>query len=178
MSTFMPPPYAPEIIRDGSHLFIALPPQGQVVNLPPVCVKCGQPATGKPVVKTYSWHHPGFYLLILIALLIYVIVALIVRKTVRVGVYLCPQHAQRRSLWLTLAWVLPLVGIVDGFVLPQVGVDTGWTVLLSIALVLSGLVIWAVAGYPIRARSIDAFRAEFSGFCESFLEQFPINTRF
>jgi hypothetical protein len=178
MATFIPQPNAPQIVRSGSHVFIALPPEGQAVYLPPFCVKCGQPATDKPIVKRFSWHQPAYFLLILVGLLIYVIVALIVRKTIRVGVPLCAQHAQRRSLWLTLAWVLPVIGIADAFVLPRFNVDPGWIVSLVVMFVLAGLVIWAVAGNPIRPRSIDSFSAEFSGFCDLFLEQIPIHSRY
>ena len=179
MVTFVPHPNAPEIVRSGSHLFIALPPEGQVVYLPPFCVKCGQPATDKPVVKRFSWHPPALYLLILFALLIYVIVALVVRKTVCIGVPLCAHHAQRRKVWVTLAWVLPVVGIADAFVLPRLfNMDPGWIVLLVVVFILGGLVIWAIAGNPIRPQSIDTFSAEFSGFCDAFLEQIPTHTRF
>lgn len=31
----------PQIVRSGSHVFIALPPEDQAVYLPPFCVKCG-----------------------------------------------------------------------------------------------------------------------------------------
>src|SRR5437899_10396300 len=110
MATFIPQPNAPQIVRSGSHLCIVLPPQGQEVYLTPLCEKCGQPATDKPVVKTFSWHHPALYLLIFFGVLVYVIVALIVRKTIRVGVPMCAQHKQRRCMWITLAWVLPLNG--------------------------------------------------------------------
>jgi hypothetical protein len=178
MATFLPQPSAPEIVRSGSHLFIALPPAGQVVFLPALCVKCGRPATDKPVVKTLSWHHPALYLLLLFALLLYLIVALIVRKTIRVGVPLCEQHAQRRSVWVMLAWVLPVIGIADAFVLPRFNVDPGWIALVAVVFVLAGLVIWAVVSNPIRPQAIDSFSAEFSGFCEPFLEQFPTNRRF
>ena len=178
MATFLPPPAAPAIVRSGSNLSIAVPMRGETVYLPPLCVKCGRPAAGKPVEKTFSWHRPAWYLLILIGLLVYVIVALVVRKSIRIGVPLCTEHAQRRSLWVTLSWVLPLIGIADAFVLPRFNVDPGWTVLITIVSLLSGLVIWAVVGNPIRPQSIDEFRAEFSGFCEPFLEQFPTYTRF
>lgn len=53
MATFVPQPNAPQIVRSGSHLFISLPPQGQVVDLPPMCVKCGQPAMEKSIVKLF-----------------------------------------------------------------------------------------------------------------------------
>jgi hypothetical protein len=177
MVTFLPGPNAPEVVRDGSHLFIALPPQGQAVYLPPVCVKCGQPAPGEPVVKTFSWHHPALYLLILIAVLIYVIVALVVRKTIRVGVPLCSRHAQRRKVWVTLSCSLPLIGIADAFVLPRFDMDPGWVVLIVVGFLLVGLVCWIIASNPIRPCSIDSFRAEFSGFCDAFLDHIPIYSR-
>lgn len=177
MATNLPSPEAPPIVRSGSNLFFALPLPGQPVYLPPVCVKCGAQATDKPVVKTFYWHHPALYLTIFAGLLIYVIVAVIVRKNVRVAVPLCANHVQKRSLWVNLSWVLPLVGIADAVILPSLNVDGGWVALLTVVLILAGLVIWAVVGNPIRPRSIDAFGAEFSGFCEPFLEQFPIATR-
>lgn len=107
------------------------------------------------------------------------IVALIVRKTIRVAVPLCAQHKQRRSVWVTLAWVLPLIGIADGFVLPRLfDLDPGWIGLIVVVCVLTGLIIWAVASNPIRPQSIDNFSAEFSGFCDPFLEQFPPLSRY
>jgi hypothetical protein len=92
-------------------LIIPAPAPGQAAALPQLCVKCGAPADGKPVVKTFYWHNPAFYLIILAGVLIYVIVAMIVRKSIRVSVPLCAQHAHRRSIAVTLAWVLPLIGI-------------------------------------------------------------------
>jgi hypothetical protein len=178
MATFVPQPNAPQIVRSGSHLFIALPPEGQAVYLPPFCVKCGQPVTDEPIVKRFSWHHPALYLLIFVGLLIYVIVALIVRKTIRVGVPMCPHHAQRRKLWITLAWVLPIIGIADAFILPRFDLDPAWIAVLVAAFVLAGLIIWAAASNPIRPQSIDNFSAEFSGFCDPFLDQIPPLTRF
>jgi len=178
MATFIPQPDMPQIVCSGNHVLIALPPGGQAVYLPPFCVKCGQPVQDEPLVKTFSWHSPMIYLFIFLGVLVYVIVALIVRKSVRVGVPLCAYHKQRRRLWTTLAWVLPLAGIADAFILPEViGLDGGWTALISVLLVLAGLVIWAVPGNPIRPKSIDSFSAEFSGFSDQFLDRIPILRR-
>jgi hypothetical protein len=105
--------------------------------------------------------------------LIYVIVAVIVRKSMKVSVPLCAQHAQRRSTAVTLAWVLPLIGLVDVFVLPRFHVDGGLVALITIVLIFTGIIIWAVVGLPIRPKRIDQYRGEFSGFCETFLQQFP-----
>ncbi len=177
MATFVPAPNAPAAVRSGDRLFIAVPPAGQTAQLPPICIKCGQPASGKPLVKVFSWHHPALYLVILAGVLIYVIVAMIVRKTIRVAVPLCPHHRQRRSLWVTLAWVLPLVGIADAFILSRFDFDPGWIALITISLVLAGLIIWAAVANPMRPRSIDAYRAEFSGLCDAFLDQFPASSQ-
>lgn len=170
MATSAPSPYP--IVRQGSALIIPVAGPGQAAVLPPQCIKCGGPADGKPVERTYYWHHPALYVLILAGLLIYAVVAIVVRKGMKVRVSLCLRHAQRRSIGVTLAWVLPVVGIADAVILPQLNVDGGVVALIAIALIFTGLVIWAVMGNPIRPKSIDQYRGVFTGFCETFLQQF------
>jgi hypothetical protein len=172
MAGFVAAPAQFSIVRQGQKLIVPVPPPGQAAVLPPLCVKCGAPANGKPVNKIFYWHHPGLYVLLL-SPIIYVIVALIVRKTIKVSVPLCLQHAKRRSTAVTLAWVLPLAGIADIFVLNQLNVDGGVTALITIVLILAGIVIWAVVANPMVPRFIDQSRAEFTGCCETFLQQFP-----
>ncbi len=155
MASYAPAPGAYPIARDGQRLIIAAAMPGQTIPLPPPCVKCGAPANGKPVDKNFSWHHPALYLLILAGVLVYAIVAVIVRKSVRLRVPLCAQHAQRRSLAITLAWVIPLVGIADAFILPRLGTDGGWVALITVVFVLTGIVIWAVASINIVGSSPD-----------------------
>jgi len=161
------------IVRDGSKLIIPAPPPGQPAILPPLCIKCGAPADGKLLERTLYWHHPAVYLLILAGLLVYAIVAIVVRKGMKVRMPLCAHHAQRRSIGVTLAWVLPLAGLADAIILPQFNVDGGIVALIAIVLVLTGLVLWGVVSSPIRPRSIDQYRGVFTGFCETFLQQFP-----
>jgi hypothetical protein len=174
MAGFAPAvPLAP-ITRRESRLIIPAPPRGQSAVLPPaLCIRCGAPADGKAITKTYSWHHPALYLLLLGPILIYLIVAMVVRKSIKVTVPICAQHRQRRSIAVTLSWVLPLVGIADAIILPQFNVDTGIVALICAVLILAGIVIWAVVAMPIRPKKIDQFHGEFTGFCETFLEQFP-----
>jgi len=152
-------------------LIIPLAGLGQTAVLRPQCIKCGAPADGKPVERTYYWHHPALYLLI-VSPLIYLIVAVVVRKGMKVRVSLCLQHAQRRSIGVTLAWVLPVAGIADALILPQLNVDGGVVALITVVLIVAGLVIWAVVGNPIRPKSIDQYRGVFTGFGENFLQQF------
>lgn len=168
-----PSPAASGIARDGEKLLVPNGGLRQGVALPPPCVKCGAPANGKPVNKTFSWHHPALYLLLLTGVLIYLIVAVIVRKSMRMSVPLCAHHAQRRSTAVTLAWVIPLVGVADAFILPRFGMDGGVVALITVVLVLTGIVIWAIVDYPIRPKSIDQYRGVFTGCCEAYLQQFP-----
>src|SRR5262249_8624644 len=161
------------ITRMGSKLLIPIRYSRGVVVLPRLCVRCGAAANGRPVEKMFYWHHPAVYLAIFAGVLIYLIVALVVRKGMKIRVPLCAQHAQRRGVLVTLAWVLPLIGIADVFVLPRFNVDGGLVALICIGLILAGIVLWAVVSSPIRPKFIDATRGEFTGFCETFLQQFP-----
>src|SRR5262249_33178938 len=173
MAGFMTATAPAPIVRQGNTLVIPANHSGGVVVLPRVCVRCGAAANGRPVTKNFGWHHPGLYVL-LISPLIYVIVAVIVQKRMRIRVPLCAQHAQRRNMFVTLAWVLPLIGIADAFVLPRFNVDGGIVALICVALILTGLIMWAVVSNPVTPRFIDATRGEFTGFCETYLQQFPV----
>jgi len=173
MATYNPAPVVYPGVREGEKLIVPVPPAGQAAPLPPVCVKCGGPAANKPLQKTFYWHHPAIYLIFLLSPLIYVIVALIVRKSIRLAIPLCVEHAKRRGIAVTLAWVLPLVGIADAFILPNVGVNGGIVALITAIFLLAGIVIWAIVSNPIKPKSIDQFRGVFTGCCEIFLLQFP-----
>ena len=166
------PPIA-AITRDGAKLVIPVGMALPMALLPPVCVKCGAPADGKPVEKTLYWHQQWLYLLILVTLLIYIVLAIVMRKQMRIRIPLCRQHAERRRGLLILAAILPLIGVADGFILPSLGVDTGLVVLAVVVFILAGLVLWAVAGSPIRPTLIDQNQGVFTGCCETFLQQFP-----
>jgi hypothetical protein len=72
--------------------------------LPPRCVKCNAPAHEPTKLRKVYWHHPAIYLLILLNIIIYGIVAAIVRKRARVAAGLCAMHKKRRSLVVKLAW--------------------------------------------------------------------------
>jgi hypothetical protein len=173
MAAFTTAPSTYPVVRQGSKIIIPVPVRGEAAILPPPCVKCGSPADGKPVKKTFFWHSPMLYLIILLSPLIYVIVALIVRKGMRVRVPFCMQHAQRRSTLVMLAWVLPVIGIADAIILPRFGVDVGIVVLITLALIVAGVVMWAVVSNPIRPSFIDQFRGDFTGFSQAYLQSIP-----
>ncbi|HET6409860.1 MAG TPA: hypothetical protein VFG14_18365, partial [Chthoniobacteraceae bacterium] len=85
---------------------------------PDRCVRCNEPALGVGVKRNFYWHHPAFYLLLLIppfSLLLYVLVAVIVRKRSKSFVPLCEVHKWRRLRVLLICagvFVAGVLGIV------------------------------------------------------------------
>jgi len=83
-------------------------------TLPDRCVKCNRPANGRKLTKKFMWHHPAWFLFIFAGVLIYLIVALIVRKPVTLHLGLCDEHFSKRrtaiwASWLTLALSVLLI---------------------------------------------------------------------
>ena len=71
-------------------------------ELPDVCIKCGAPAEGYRLKRNLRWHPPAYYLVILINLILYAIVALIVAKKATIYVGVCQQHRSRtKRFWAT-----------------------------------------------------------------------------
>jgi hypothetical protein len=79
-------------------------------RLPSLCMRCGEPpALTKR--KQFSWYPTWVYLLILVHLLIFLIVALIMTKRLTVPVPLCEKH-RRHFLWPTLMGVAVLIFLI------------------------------------------------------------------
>jgi len=157
-----------ECFRQGK-LFIV--PRENAAYVPcDSCVKCGQPAT-KRLPRHFYWHHPALYLLILPGLLLYVLVAVIVRKQMRITIGLCDRHRAVRRWWITAAWLLLLSGLAF-FVTPlATGISSA---LMGIGFFLLSLIIACVASnITLRPRRITKDEGAFAGAGEGFLQQFP-----
>ncbi len=88
-------------------------------DLPPICMRCGAASTNR-IRKTFSWSPSWIYVLVLVGLLPFVIVALILTKRRTLHVPLCDEHRNHWS-WRALVFglgflVLVVVGIL-GFAL-------------------------------------------------------------
>jgi hypothetical protein len=79
---------------------------------PDRCVHCNQSAQGFRVKKTFYWHAPNWYLLVLLSILIYAVVAMVVRKKASFELALCPLHRSRRRLLMGISLGLPLAALV------------------------------------------------------------------
>jgi len=117
------------VVRDETHL-------------PPRCVKCNAATAEQPLKRKLYWHPPAYYLLIFISLLVYVIVAIIVRKKGSVHVSLCSEHLRRRKYFMIGGWVGSFVALAIAFT--GMVLNTSWLtatgfILLPVA-IITGLV--------------------------------------
>lgn len=143
--------------------------------LPPNCVKCGRP-TQDTLNKTFWWHHPALYILAFFWLIVYVIIAMIVRKSCKLNVPICEEH---RSSYKTKRWVgglmmlgcipVPIaVGVIGNGSDASVGIAIG----LFVVLLIAGAIVFSLA-LPLKPTNMDELTATFKGANESFLQLLP-----
>ena len=131
-----------DLWRDG-HLLV----MRKGTELPDRCLRCNEPAEGYRLRRTLAWHRPGWYLLIFLHIIIYIIVALCVRWTARVSAPFCPRHRSKRRRAIAVGWLGSLAGI--GLIVFGVSSDpssnnaiaSGIGILLFLASLISGVVI-------------------------------------
>lgn len=160
-----------EVWRSGKFLVMRKDAQ-----LPDRCIKTNRPANGKRFRANLYWHHPAIYLLILFNLLVYAVVALIVRKNAIVYVGVTEEVLQKRNRAILGAW---LVGIIGVFLLFAPGFTPSETLstqlqMLGFILILGGL-IWGIVGATIvSATRIDDDYVWIRGVCREYLASLPL----
>jgi hypothetical protein len=140
-------------------------------DLPPRCVKCNAPA-GTPIkARTLYWHHPALYVIALFALLIYLIVAVIVRKKAVLSPGLCPVHQRRRTLGLLLGWLSPIAGVV----LLIMGGSSDYCSVMVVGglLIMGGLIAGVVLARILYPERIDDAFVRLKGAGPAFLDSLP-----
>jgi hypothetical protein len=151
--------------REGSKLVVR-----KGAMLPPLCVRCNEPAEGPPIKRSFSWHSPVLYLLILGGVLVYAIVALIVQQKGIVHLSLCRRHRTRRLLMGWSAAALSIGGLAMLFY--SAVLESGVLALGGALVFVIGLVL-AVMAQTLSARKIDTYFVWLGGAGESFLANFP-----
>jgi hypothetical protein len=140
-------------------------------TLPGRCVKCNAPAVEPIKRRTYSWHSPGWYALIVLGLLAYVIVALVVRKKAQVSPGLCPAHHGARNRNILIAWLAFFAGV--GVIFWGMDSKNDYYGYLAGGLMLFGLVIGVGFTKIITPTHMDNRVLTFSGCGEAFLRELP-----
>jgi GYF domain 2/Domain of unknown function (DUF4386) len=161
------PPPIPRHLRIWRNEKLLVMDQG--AQLPDRCVKCNAHSNVRLKRKLY-WHNPGYYLLIFVGVLIYVIVALSVRKTAEVEIGLCDLHSTRRKKGILISWgifalSLVLIGCAIVF-------SNGWPALLGAVGILAALVYAAISTTTVHVSKIDE-RVWLKGVCAEYLSAFP-----
>lgn len=151
--------------RDGKLLVV---PAGG--SLPERCVKCNAPATmDKP--RKYAWHGAGWYLFILLAVLIYVIVGMMVQKKVTLAIGLCETHRKRRRIGRFIALLVMFAGI--GAIFTGAQFEQPAYVALGILALLIAVIVAMWAGRFLSPARIDDAEARFRGCGKAFLDSLP-----
>jgi len=138
--------------------------------LPDRCIKCNEPALGYKLRRVLYWHRPAWYWLILVSVLIYAIVAMIVRKRAIVEVGLCPAHRQRRYLAVVLG-ILALCGGLGGCL--AYASESEAAVYLGLILAVAGVVIAGFGSQVVTASQIDDNYVRLKGAGADYLSPLP-----
>ena len=139
--------------------------------LPERCVKCNVATTGQRLKRALYWHHPAVYLVILLNILIYAVVAMAVRKRVTLFIGLCPEHRRQRKMAILTAWLLVLLGI--GVFVAGISYEQGSVIISGIVLFIGGAIYGTMRGHVIAARKIDKQHAWIGGVCPDYLAELP-----
>jgi zinc ribbon protein len=145
------------------------------VSLPPNCIKCGKPSQST-LNKTFWWHNPVLFLIALISPIIYVIVALIVRKSCRLDVPLCEEHRDNYTVKRRVGGLTMIASLLVPVVVGVIGKGSDNAILAAIllfpVLLIAGAIVFGLAG-PIKPTNMDEQTATFKGAGESFLQLLP-----
>jgi hypothetical protein len=145
--------------RDGAFLVMS-----KGAELPDRCLRCNEPAEGWRLKRKLGWHPPLYYALIIFNILIYAIVAMIVRKTAVVRVPLCARHRGRRRKMIAWGWALGLLGPLAMIAGPLGSSNLGpglndgisvASVVLGGLMLLVGLILAIVASQVASPEKID-----------------------
>ncbi len=154
--------------RDGNALLML-----KDAVLPPRCVKCNEPTDYK-LRRTLYWHPWWIYVLVPLAVLVYMIVALLVRHTAKVKVGLCGRHRSRRRWTIFASWMGALAGIglmtAPGWASNQVA---SWLAIAGIVLLVAAAIVGTEGTRFISARRIDSRYVWLGGVCPEYLRDLP-----
>lgn|GEM_PF-509763 len=156
--------------RHNSTLVVALDHARQA-TLPPWCVKCGCHVEAADFKRKFHWHPPAYYLLLLVNLLVFAIVAMIVRKHATLYLGVCPAHRAQRRRAIMLSWGLIVVGIV--LIVVGVANDTPGLAGLGALNTLGAIIYGAVSAQPVTVKKIDERFAWLNGVDAGYLAQLP-----
>jgi len=165
----LPPPPSfgvPGVWRDESKLMM-----DKNAALPDRCVKCNEPAFGVRLKRKLSWHHPAIYLLLLVTFLIYLIVAMVLRKSANVEVGVCERHMKLRHRSILITWALIVLSFMLFFL--AASRDEGGIALFGIALLIGAVIYGIITIRLVAPAKIDDRFVWLRGVNKEYLNELP-----
>ena len=169
----MPPPPGPPphlsggTWREGSTLVMS-----KDASLPDYCVKCDAPANGFRLKRNLSWHHPALFLLILLAWLLYLILAMVLRKRATVYLGLCREHYEKRRTFLIAGFVTLAVSFA--LIVGAIAWEYPAIALLAVLGILASAIWLAFVARVVTVKKIDDQFVWLNGINENYLSRFPV----
>ena len=166
-----------DIWRDGPDLLCT-----KGAWFPDRCLKCNAPCGDYRLKRTLRWHPSGYYILLLISPILYLIVAMFVWHRATLAFPLCEEHRRKRIRAILIAWLVPLAGI---FVIP-LGIRLaagagenkdfieGGSLLLGIVMILGGLIYGLIGSRVATPKRIDARFVWLKKVSPAFLATLPL----
>jgi hypothetical protein len=155
--------------REGNCLVVA-----RGAAFPHRCVKCNEPSEEPHKLRKVYWHHPAVYLLLLAYAILYIIVALIVRRTMEINPGLCTQHREKRTLWIRVGWLGSFAAFAGVLILGgALGVQSPWIPLVAVLAFFTLAILGIVKSRLVYPQRIDDNQARLKGCGESFLASLP-----
>jgi len=167
------------IWREGNRLVVH-----KKAALPEICVRTNEKATSS-VQRKFYWHHPAVFVAILVNLLVYVILAIVLRKKHVLVIPISESVKKSRFNKLLIAWMAALfflatfIGSIVLMVNSESGGSPGPHLILFFGLLLSPL--FGIIAGAIAARIANVLQPKkmtdeytwFSGANADYLNRFP-----
>lgn len=140
--------------------------------LPMRCVKCNEP-DATPFRRTLVWCPPWAYLLLIVGLIPFVLIALVVQKKLTGVFALCELHRRRRRRAIAIGWLGALAGVAIILAGAATRDGAGLGVLLGIATIFLTAIYGLFASRTVWPRRIRQGRAWVNGVCPQYLDDLP-----
>jgi len=144
-------------------------------QLPARCVKSNAP-TDRRLKRSMYWHHPAIYLSILISILIYVILALILRKSATIYIGLSDEWFAKRHRAMLVGWLLFLASVamlIAGIAMLDQSDAFPWLIAASPLVFLFGAIYGLLGARMVAPARISDEYVWLKGIHPSFLADLP-----
>ena len=144
-------------------------------RLPARCVKSNEP-TQTYLPRNFTWHPQWVYLLILVAVPVYLIVAIVLQKKAHVNIGLSPAWKARRRNRILTAWGLVAISFVlffGGIVYADPEQPGMLFVLGGLIVFVVGIIYGIVGANLVSVKKIDDQFVWLAGVCPEYLATLP-----